>query len=597
MNVDRRRRCTLAVAAVACALAALPGRALGADESTAYQAGVGHIGSVAGSVLKPPLERMWVKDLAGPPSYPLIANGRAFATVGNGSGGLIYGIDLATGATLWSRTTGTNWAAATYENGQVFVVDGNGLLRGLSAATGATLWATALPGQYSFTAAPTAFQGKVYVGGAGSGGTLYAVNETDGTVAWTRPVANGDVSSPALDSSRVYVSYVGPQIYAFDRVTGVPAWHYSGCCSGGGGSNPVLYGNRLFTRDSGSGYVLDSGDGHLLDDFSSTTPPAFADGVGLYMTGPGVRAEDASTGSGLWNFSGDGALDSAPFAVNGYAYLGSSKGDLYAVNLSTGAAVWSQNLGAAISGPNEYFGRPSGLGSGGGVLVAPAGNSLVALHSAPLGAGYPRPRGATPFRVPLVPAYAPCGSPGSTHGAPLAYPSCKPPAQASSVLTVGTSDANGASENALGSVLLSVNTRSPDVAIDVATTDVRCKLPSSTTCGSANDAAGPDYSGQLRASINVRLTDKLNGPGLSEPATVEDFPFVANVACTPTADPTIGSRCAISTTANALAAGSVNAGMRAVWQMEPVQIYDGGPDGNASTANNTLFEDQGVFIP
>ena len=57
--------------------------------------------------------------------------------------------------------------------------------------------------------------------------------------------------------------------------------------------------------------------------------------------------------------------------------------------------------------------------------------------------GYPRPGGATPLRVPLVPAYQSCSAPNSTHGAPLSFPSCNPPDLESQVLTVGTPDSNG----------------------------------------------------------------------------------------------------------------------------------------------------------
>ena len=57
--------------------------------------------------------------------------------------------------------------------------------------------------------------------------------------------------------------------------------------------------------------------------------------------------------------------------------------------------------------------------------------------------GFARPAGATPLRVPLVPAYEPCSSPSLNHGPPLAFPSCGPPVQASDHLTVGTPDANG----------------------------------------------------------------------------------------------------------------------------------------------------------
>src|SRR5439155_19412672 len=66
--------------------------------------------------------------------------------------------------------------------------------------------------------------------------------------------------------------------------------------------------------------------------------------------------------------------------------------------------------------------------------------------------GYPRPKGATPFRVPLAPAYKQCTSPNRQHGAPLSLGSCNPPQPTSSQLTVGTGDANGKAANSTGSV-------------------------------------------------------------------------------------------------------------------------------------------------
>ena len=44
--------------------------------------------------------------------------------------------------------------------------------------------------------------------------------------------------------------------------------------------------------------------------------------------------------------------------------------------------------------------------------------------------GYARSKGATPTRVALVPAYAPCTTPNRVHGPPLASGSCNPPALA-----------------------------------------------------------------------------------------------------------------------------------------------------------------------
>jgi len=41
----------------------------------------------------------------------------------------------------------------------------------------------------------------------------------------------------------------------------------------------------------------------------------------------------------------------------------------------------------------------------------------------------------------------------------------------------------------------------------------------------------------------------------------------------------------------------VREGERAIWALQKLQVFDGGADGVASTAPNTLFAVQGVFVP
>ena len=97
-------------------------------------------------------------------------------------------------------------------------------------------------------------------------------------------------------------------------------------------------------------------------------------------------------------------------------------------------------------------------------------------------AGYPRPKGASPLRVSLVPAYAACAAPNRTHGPPLAHPSCNPPAQTSQQLTVGTPDANGAPASSMGSARLACGPGDPATGTDEADVAVVVKLP---TCAAA----------------------------------------------------------------------------------------------------------------
>ena len=53
---------------------------------------------------------------------------------------------------------------------------------------------------------------------------------------------------------------------------------------------------------------------------------------------------------------------------------------------------------------------------------------------------YPRPAGASPLRISLVPAFNKCTAPNREHGPPLAHPSCAPPQPGSPNLTVGVGD-------------------------------------------------------------------------------------------------------------------------------------------------------------
>jgi hypothetical protein len=197
--------------------------------------------------------------------------------------------------------------------------------------------------------------------------------------------------------------------------------------------------------------------------------------------------------------------------------------------------------------------------------------------------GFPRPRGATPFSMPLVIAYRDCTSANTAHGASLSYPSCKPPIPTSDWLTVGTPDSNGEAPKSLGVVNLKAIVG--DVHLTLSVTDVR------------NKSGLADYSGGLRVRLDLRVTDKLNGASPVDPGTVSDFPFEFDGACATTSDTTVGSTCSADTTVDAVLPGAVAQGERTIWQLGAVQVFDGGADGDPATQPNTLFERQGVFVP
>jgi predicted acyl esterase len=228
----------------------------------------------------------------------------------------------------------------------------------------------------------------------------------------------------------------------------------------------------------------------------------------------------------------------------------------------------------------EQPGSLGGLVQGPAPKVVPAGYQL---SSDALGT-YPRPKGATPFRVPLTPAFAQCTAPNRTHGAPLAFGSCAAPDPTSDYLTVGTPDANGQGANSVGYVVYSVGTS--DVNVSASVSDVR------------RQGTLADYTGELGVEQGAQITDRLNGADEDEGATVQASPFRFAVPCTATAGTAVGSTCSVSSSFNAIVPGSVVAGKRTIWELQDVRVFDGGADGQAgTTGDNTLFEHQGVFVP
>lgn len=359
------------------------------SQSVAWQINHAHSGQtdMAGTISFP-VTPTWSVTLGGAASYPLIAGGKVFvmtAGLNGGYGTNLYALDKATGTTVWGpvAVAGTYfWAGHAYDNGKLFVVNYNGLLKSFDAATGIAGWSVQLPGQYAFSSPPTAINGIVYIGGSGSGGTLYAVDESNGNLLWSKSVANGDDSSPAVSSDGVFVTYPC-QAYKFDPLSGAALWHYSGGCGGGGGRTPVYANGSLYMRDwtKSTSLIFNAATGVQTGTFTATPMPAVTAQAGYYLSAGTLRRYDLNASTPSWSFAGDGSLVTSPVIINNqYVIVGSSSGNVYAVDATTGTQLWSNSAGAAISAPDEQnVSAPrTGFGAGEEFLIVPAGSKVTA---------------------------------------------------------------------------------------------------------------------------------------------------------------------------------------------------------------------------
>jgi len=101
--------------------------------------------------------------------------------------------------------------------------------------------------------------------------------------------------------------------------------------------------------------------------------------LGFYLYNGTLVAQDLD-GLAKWSFTGDGNLVSTPLAAGGVVYIGSSSGNLYAVDEMTGTQVWNDNLGNPVAPANESRGGwpITGLGASYDLLIVPSGLTLTA---------------------------------------------------------------------------------------------------------------------------------------------------------------------------------------------------------------------------
>ena len=255
--------------------------------------------------------------------------------------------------------------------------------------------------------------------------------------------------------------------------------------------------------------------------------------------------------------------------------------------------------------------------------------------------------GASPIRVPLVPAFSGCTSANSTHGAPLNFPSCSPTSRVSSTATMGANSIGfaqllvcppGAPSLACGQAGL----LQPDMRLFANLRDVRCvgSLPAGCSAGAdynPNGAAGPYVTGCTTAANcsdasvlagpycaesgssssaciagtdatliarrsgsagGYRITDIRNGSGQDLAATTVDSGFPIPMDCRPTpTQATVGSICQVNTSVNALAPGAMRTGDATSWQVGQLAVTDAGPDGTRGNGDDQALAVQGIFIP
>ena len=115
-----------------------------------------------------------------------------------------------------------------------------------------------------------------------------------------------------------------------------------------------------------------------------------------------------------------------------------------------------------------------------------------------------------------------------------------------------------------------------------------------------NKSGLTDYRGSLQMKAELARHGSRQQPRSGDPGHGDRLHAARGVPCAATTDTTVGSTCSVQTTANTVVPGMIPVShQRMISGLGQIKVTDGGPDGNPDTnpSENTLFLDQGVFVP
>jgi len=147
-------------------------------------------------------------------------------------------------------------------------------------------------------------------------GHLYAVDRSTGRERWRFDAASPILSSPAVARGRVFFQDRAGSVHAVDALSGRQVWHFES-----GPEMPLPWGNEGW------------------DYFTSSPVPA----GGSLLVGAGdgnLYALDMESGAERWRHTTGGRIRSSPAVADSTAFVGSADGSVYAVDLASGMLRW-----------------------------------------------------------------------------------------------------------------------------------------------------------------------------------------------------------------------------------------------------------------
>lgn len=251
------------------------------------------------------------------------------------------------------------------------------------ANSGAPVFQNSFAGQWPHVLAPTIHGGRAYTNGGYYGGGVYAYDATGGDLRWSKFAGDDDMTTPAVDDSRVYY-YSGTALLTYDIETGAtlsstpdpyaPGQGYSHhgapmlglpdsvtTFSGGAFSGRASSSVEQFDARSLINFSVDNNRARWRSSRAYITQPATAKGV-VYAGSNSPKSFDAineATGQILWSWvppASDLKFHRNVVVTDNLVFVSTDRA-IYALDLTTRQPVWSYPTPGmmAISGSGTLY--------------------------------------------------------------------------------------------------------------------------------------------------------------------------------------------------------------------------------------------------
>lgn len=195
---------------------------------------------------------------------------------------------------------------------------------------------------------------------------LYALNAVSGEEIWSLETGGAVESAAAVgEDGTVFCPSWSGYVYAVDGATGSVKWKFAtlGAGENSGGTSPTSIASKPAIGLNGTVYV--------------TTPAEYVDGVAHT-----VYAINGSTGTALWTaFAGAVTSSPALSADGAVLYVSSNDGYILALDTSTGQTKWMSRKATILTDGYNQFG-PAAVGADGTVYASNCNGYFYALDGA-----------------------------------------------------------------------------------------------------------------------------------------------------------------------------------------------------------------------